>query len=148
MAIPQDPRRDGGGDPQDAPVARRLAGSSPHFSHGVADDRPAARNPVTLARTWRAHIQEDRIEDYLTFLEERSVPMFRSLPGCLGAVFLRDRDVVTVVSIWTSGTAIDALPSNALYTETVAALESSGILVAADRATVHDCDGFIAHVMP
>ena len=101
---------------------------------------------MTLARTWRAQVREDRIEAYVTFVEERSAPMFRSLPGCLGAVFVRDREHVTVVSVWTDGAALEALSTNSLYTETVAALETSGILVAAEGATVHDCDGFIARV--
>ena len=101
---------------------------------------------MTVARTWRAQIDNDRVDDYLTFVDARSIPMFRALPGCLGAVFLRDRDVVTVISIWTGGTAVDAVSTNPLYTETVAALESSGILVVAGGATVHGCDGFIAWV--
>lgn len=101
---------------------------------------------MTVARTWRAQIHEDRIDDYLTFLEDRSVPMFRSFPGCLGAVFLRDRDLVTVVSVWADRSAVDALSTNALYAETVEAMESSGILVSTEAATVHECDGFIASV--
>lgn len=98
---------------------------------------------MTVARTWRAKIHSDRTDDYLTFLEGQSRPMFRALPGCLGAVFLRDGDDVTVVSVWADGSAVEALSTNSLYAKTVAALESSGILASTEGAKVHNCDGFI-----
>ena len=101
---------------------------------------------MTVARTWRAQIGDGRLDDYLTFLHERSIPMFRALPGCLGAVFMRDRDQVTVVSVWTDGFAIDALASSSLYQETVAALDASGIMGFTDGTAVHACDGFVARV--
>lgn len=96
-----------------------------------------------VARTWRARIGEDRIRDYLVFLEERSLPMFRSLPGCLGAVFIRDRDVVTVMSVWADRSDVDALSTNETYADTVAALDRSGILASSEATTIHNADAFV-----
>jgi quinol monooxygenase YgiN len=101
---------------------------------------------MTVARTWRARVDAGRLDDYLAFLHERSIPMFSALPGCLGAVFLRDRDQVTVVSVWSDGSAIDALTTSSLYNETVAALDASGILRFTEGVAVHHCDGFVSRV--
>lgn len=100
--------------------------------------------PMALARTWRAKIHEGRLDDYMAFLEERSYPMFKSLPGCLGVVFLRDGLAVTVVSVWEDAAAVDALETNRLYNDTVEELERREILASPDPATVHGCDGLIA----
>jgi len=99
---------------------------------------------MTLARTWRAQILADHLDDYMTFLEDRSFPMFRSLPGCLGVVFLRDGLAVTVVSVWEDAAAVDALETNQLYNETVEELGRREILESPDPVMVHGCDGFIA----
>jgi len=99
---------------------------------------------MILARTWRAQIHDDRLHDYVAFLEERSYPMFRSLPGCLGVVFLRDGCEVTVVSVWKDADAIEALETNDLYNETVEELERRKILKSTDPVIVLGCDGFIA----
>jgi heme-degrading monooxygenase HmoA len=80
----------------------------------------------------------------LAFLEARSSPMFRSLPGCLGVAFLRDGYEVTVVSIWNDAAAIESLETNALYNETVQELGRRDILEPIGPVTVQGCDGLIA----
>lgn len=99
---------------------------------------------MTLARTWRARLHDERLGDYMAFVSERSGPMFRSLPGCLGAVFLRDGPDVTVISVWGDQAAIDALEHNRLYNDTVEELNRRAILEPSGPVTVQACDGLIA----
>ena len=101
---------------------------------------------MTLARTWRAQIHDDQLDDYLAFLEERSYPMFRSLPGCLGVVYMRDGRDVTVVSVWEDGSAVKNLETNQLYNDTVEELERRKILESTGPVVVQGCDGFIARL--
>ncbi len=58
-----------------------------------------ASHTMTVARTCRVHVHNDRIDDYLTFLEEWSVPfpcssLFR---GVDYALHQRERDALIVV---------------------------------------------------
>lgn len=81
-----------------------------------------------VTRVWRVRIEPSRVADYARFVAERSLPMFRSLPGLSSALFLATGEERVVVSTWESQDAVDALAANDAYRSTVAALEASGIL--------------------
>jgi hypothetical protein len=44
-----------------------------------------------IARIWRTSIDETRADQYLDFARSRSLPMFRSQQGFVGALFARQR---------------------------------------------------------
>lgn len=54
--------------------------------------------------------------------------MFAALPGCLGAFFLGTGEVRSVLSLWADRASIEALESSALYSETVARFQATGVL--------------------
>jgi hypothetical protein len=91
---------------------------------------------MMVIRVWRTGLRPAQTASYDTFVEEQSLPMFRSLDGCLGALFLRSETHGVVVSLWTTAAAIAALEQCEPYITTVTAIRAAGFL---DDPQTVDC---------
>ena len=83
---------------------------------------------IMIARLWQTRIDRARGREYDTFAQKYSRPMFASLPGCLGALFLGTGELRSVMSLWIDQPSIDALPKSSRYAQTVAGFQATGIL--------------------
>lgn len=82
-----------------------------------------------LIRIWRTGVAEGNVDDFLRFAHERSLPMFREHPRCLGVLFTRSSDAgYATVTFWPDVDAIDALERSELYRKVVTEILSSGLL--------------------
>jgi heme-degrading monooxygenase HmoA len=89
-----------------------------------------------LVRIWRTGVDPERVADYERFARERSLPMFRRRPGCLGVLFSRYDRGAAVVSFWQDAAAIQRLDSDPEYAETVEAILATGLLTGAQTVEV------------
>ena len=105
-----------GGDPS------RLEAPSP-----TATDAASEPGPL-VARLWHTRIDPARADAYDAFARDHSRPMFDLLEGCLAALFLGSGAERTVLTLWTSPAALDALSESVLYADTVARFHATGIL--------------------
>ena len=94
-----------------------------------------------LLRWWSVEVDPDRLAEYSRFERAHSLPMFESLPGCLGVQFLRQGNRCSALSWWSSRESIDALPRSHRYRETVAALNRTQLLVGPARVEVFEVSG-------
>ncbi|NNC13742.1 hypothetical protein HII28_17900 [Planctomonas sp. JC2975] len=81
-----------------------------------------------ILRLWRTRIVLARESEYQRFANERSLPMFRSQSGFLGLYFSGSGEERVVVTVWTSGSAAEALEVSPTYLSTVAAIQEQGFL--------------------
>jgi hypothetical protein len=81
-----------------------------------------------IARLWETRIDPALGAEYDAFASKYSRPMFAALPGCLGAFFLGTGEVRSVLSLWVDTVSIEALKASALYNETVALFQATGVL--------------------
>jgi heme-degrading monooxygenase HmoA len=89
-----------------------------------------------LVRIWRTGVKPERVAEYERFARERSLPMFRRRPGCLGVLFSRSDGGVAVVSFWQDAAAIQRFDSDPEYAETVEAILAAGFLTGAQTVEV------------
>lgn len=87
----------------------------------------ADRSAIVL-RVWRTAVLPERTEEYHRFARERSLPMFESHDGFLGALFSRGDSDFATITIWRDAAAANALEASARYRETVSDILASGIL--------------------
>ena len=82
-----------------------------------------------IVRIWRTGIDPARADEYDRFAQERSLPMFRSQPGCRGVLFTTAADDRrAVISFWDDQDAVNRLDRSETYRETAGALGATGIL--------------------
>jgi heme-degrading monooxygenase HmoA len=93
-----------------------------------------------IARIWRTRIDECRAADYETFISCKSMPMFRSQHGFLGALFGRDGTERVVISLWRDRSSVGALARSPGYTRTVWELEATRMLAGATSVQVLQLD--------
>jgi heme-degrading monooxygenase HmoA len=84
---------------------------------------------MTMVRIWRTRVAPQRLADYETFAQERSLPMFRNQSGFRGVVFARRGDDHIVISFWQDPAAIEALARSPSYRQTVQEISATGFLV-------------------
>jgi quinol monooxygenase YgiN len=84
-----------------------------------------------IARLWLARVDHARRAEYEAFVLQKSMPMFRALPGCLSALFVSDAGRLGALTIWRDQACVDALSGSAFYRDTVRQLEESGLILAA-----------------
>lgn len=89
-----------------------------------------------LARLWTTQIEEARGADYETFARVLSQPMFASMPGCVGALFLGIGSHRAVLSLWLNSRAIEQAEASIHYQDTVASLVASGVLRGAQQVSI------------
>ena len=81
-----------------------------------------------IIRTWQTEIDPERVEEFESFANNYSLPMFQQQPGCLGVLFSREDSDTTTFSYWKDQGAIDMLASSPLYLETVRRIQETGLL--------------------
>jgi heme-degrading monooxygenase HmoA len=83
---------------------------------------------VTVGRIWRTRIDPRRGDDYRSFAQSTSVPMFLAHEGFRGVIFGEHADERLVITLWESRDAVEKLNRSPLYLETVARLEATGFI--------------------
>lgn len=91
-----------------------------------------------IMRIWTTQIDETRAADYDAFARGTSLPMFRAQPGFRGVLFGREGRNCTVVTLWDSPAAADALEDSTAYRETVALINATGFLQGASTVERRD----------
>jgi len=81
-----------------------------------------------IVRIWSTGIDELRAAEYERFALERSLPMFRRRPGCLGALLVRGREGRAVITLWEDAAAVARLEHDPEYEATVEAILAAGFL--------------------
>lgn len=81
-----------------------------------------------LARLWTTQIEPARGAEYESFAHMLSRPMFASMPGCVGALFLGIGCDRAVLSLWLDYKSIEHAEASMHYQDTVASLVASGVL--------------------
>lgn len=81
-----------------------------------------------IFRLWHASIHPARVEEFNAFSREHAGPMFGQLPGFMGVFYLQDLPNVMVLTLWQDMAAAKAVAGHALYQNTVANLQATGIL--------------------
>jgi heme-degrading monooxygenase HmoA len=81
-----------------------------------------------IVRLWRTRVKAEHVTQYALWEQTRSLPMFRSLPGCLGAMFLRTSVDCCALTFWKDAESVAALQESDLYKTTSAAYAASGML--------------------
>jgi heme-degrading monooxygenase HmoA len=95
-----------------------------------------------IVRIWRTGIDPACAGEYDRFAQERSLPMFRSQPGCRGVLFTTAADDRrAVISFWEDQDAVNRLDESVTYRETASALGSTGILRGEQTVEVLDVSG-------
>lgn len=95
---------------------------------------------MTIARIWTTEIDPERAEEYQRFAGERSLPMFREQEGYLGALMFAQGSQRTVVTLWTSLEAAEALNSSPSYRSTVEAILAAGFIRGEQSLEVHEVE--------
>ncbi|MCZ6653710.1 MAG: hypothetical protein O7D91_11875, partial [Planctomycetota bacterium] len=75
-----------------------------------------------FVRIWSTEVNNDRFEEYESFANRYSLPMFQKQDGCLGVLFLKGSANCKVVTFWRDQKAIDGLNNTESYNETVKAI--------------------------
>lgn len=83
---------------------------------------------MTIARLWRTRIDPERAGEYEAFARDVSLDMFRRQPGFLGVTMYRDGPECSVLTLWESNEAAEALHRSRSYLDTVARIQQAGFL--------------------
>ncbi len=95
-----------------------------------------------LVRIWRTGIDRGRLQEYASFEEERSLPMFREQRGFLGVLFLREgADRAAALTLWEDMAAVEALTTSPSYLRTVQVLVNTGLLIGEQSVDVFEVKG-------
>jgi heme-degrading monooxygenase HmoA len=94
-----------------------------------------------IVRMWTTSVVPQRIAEYERFAARESLPMFKSQRGNLGVLFTRSGSTCTVVSLWDSNAAVDALSRSPTYQRTVRRIMATGFLKGPSSTTVWETHG-------
>ena len=82
-----------------------------------------------ILRIWRTRFDPSRLGELQDFAESISMPMFDSLPGCVGQIHANDGSTWITQTLWESTEAISEAESSDRYRGTVAAILDLGVIV-------------------
>jgi heme-degrading monooxygenase HmoA len=143
-----------------APEAGELVVDLAHVLHGFAvaggcgvgelglrrqRRRRGERRSMTFVRIWRARVDLERLDDYLRFVDEQSLPMFQGQQGFLGVICSRLGDEVAVLSFWRDEAAVDALDTSATYQHAVRTIGETGFLIGDSVLDVFEVHAGVLH---
>jgi len=94
-----------------------------------------------IVRLWRTRVEKSRIAEYEENERNRSSPMFREQPGCLGVLFLRLGDECFALTFWNDWDAVNRLKVSKTYLETSAFYSDSGMLIGEPSLQVFEVKG-------
>lgn len=79
-------------------------------------------------RLWTTGLAENSGSRFDELAVSNSVPLFKSIPGCLGAVFARSEKTGYVLTVWADEVSADAASKSAIYLEAVQLIGKSGVM--------------------
>lgn len=82
-----------------------------------------------IVRLWKTRVDKARMEEYEENERERSSPMFRKQPGCLGVLFLRSGDDCFALTFWKDMGAVERLKTSHSYQKASSFYSDSGMLI-------------------
>lgn len=82
-----------------------------------------------IVRLWKTRVDKARMGEYEENERERSTPMFRKQPGCLGVLFLRSGDDCFALTFWKDKEAVERLKTSKSYEEASSFYSDSGMLI-------------------
>ena len=94
-----------------------------------------------IIRLWTTRVDPSRMAEYEENERNRSTPMFREQPGCLGALFLRSGETCAALTFWKDMDSVKRLATSRSYSEASAFYSSSGMLLGAPSLEVFEVSG-------
>lgn len=94
-----------------------------------------------IVRLWTSRVDEARIAEYEQNERNRSTPMFRQQPGCLGVLFLRSCGNCFALSFWKDLESVEELKTSQSYLDASAFYSNSGMLLGEPSLEVFEVKG-------
>jgi len=94
-----------------------------------------------IVRLWATRVDKSRSEEYEENERNRSTPMFRAQPGCLGVLFLRSGGESFALTFWRDIEAVERLKTSQSYLEASAFYADSGMLINQPSLQVFEVNG-------
>lgn len=94
-----------------------------------------------IIRLWTTRVDPSRIAEYEENERNRSTPMFRQQPGCLGALFLRSGETCFALTFWKDPDSVKRLETSKSYLEASAFYSKSGLLLGEPSLDVFEVKG-------
>ena len=94
-----------------------------------------------IIRLWTTRVAPGRMAEYEQNERNRSTPMFREQPGCLGALFVRCAETCAALTFWKDMNSVERLATSRSYLEASAFYSSSGMLIGAPSLEVFEVSG-------
>lgn len=100
---------------------------------------------MTFVGSWRARVALARLDQYLRFVDEQSLPRFQRQQGFLGVICSRLGDDVAVLSFWRDEAAVDALDTSATSQHAVPTIGETGFLIGDSGLDVFEIHAGVVH---
>jgi heme-degrading monooxygenase HmoA len=94
-----------------------------------------------IVRLWTTRVDKARIGEYEENERNRSTPLFRKQPGCLGVLFLRSGEDCFALTFWQDMDAVERLKTSQSYQEASAFYSDSGMLIGQPSLQVFEVKG-------
>jgi heme-degrading monooxygenase HmoA len=94
-----------------------------------------------IVRLWTTCVDKNRIAEYEDNEQNRSTPMFRQQPGCLGVLFLRSGENCFALTFWKDLESVERLKTSPSYLEASAFYSNSGMLLGEPSLQVFEVKG-------
>ena len=94
-----------------------------------------------IIRLWATCVHQSRIAEYEENERNRSAPMFRQQPGCLGALFLRSGGTCFALTFWKDLDSVKRLETSRSYLEASVFYSKSGMLLGDPSLKVFEVKG-------
>jgi heme-degrading monooxygenase HmoA len=94
-----------------------------------------------IIRLWTTRVDPGRMAEYEENERNRSTPMFREQPGCLGALFLRSGEICAALTFWKDMDSVERLTTSRSYLEASAFYSRSGMLLGTPSLEVFEVRG-------
>jgi heme-degrading monooxygenase HmoA len=94
-----------------------------------------------IVRLWATRVDKAKIGEYEENEQNRSTPMFRKQPGCLGVLFLRSGGDCFALTFWKDMEAVEQLKTSQSYQEASAFYSDSGMLIGQPSLQVFEVKG-------
>jgi len=96
-----------------------------------------------IVRTWRTRIDTSRLDEFDTFVRERSAPMFHRQQGLLGVLYAREGEEWLTLTLWRDAAAAKELGSSPSYLAAVEELVGSGMLIGEPVTETFELEGSV-----
>ena len=94
-----------------------------------------------IVRLWTTRVDKTKIAEYEENERQRSTPMFRKQPGCLGVLFLRSGENCFALTFWKDLESVERLKTSQSYLEASAFYSNSGMLLGEPSLQVFEVKG-------